>query len=359
MSGIDPEIRRAQGQSARRGARARGRAGRRIAALGVFLATVAAVAIVVVTTLHLHPFGTTPRKHVATGPTGPTSTPPPAPHSPGLATTSVGVLSAPLSRLAAVPYGTGGALLLGGFDANGGPTDAIQNFQASVTSAGTLPAPTGSAVAAVLGGDVYLFGGESSTIYQLSGTSFEIAGNLPAATADAAVATVGDTAYVIGGYSGTTELNTIVAFTPGAPPQTVATLPVTLRYATAAARGGLVYIIGGETAGVPADTVYRFDPATKAVTSFTRLPHARDRETAATLHGRIYVIGGESAAGTRSRAIYSINPSTGTVGLAGILPVALADAAAVTGGGAIMVAGGTGSSGAPVASIYQIKRASS
>jgi hypothetical protein len=47
--------------------------------------------------------------------------------------------------------------------------------------------------AAALGPNIYLFGGVSSTIYQLTGTSFTVAGSLPSATADAAVATVAST----------------------------------------------------------------------------------------------------------------------------------------------------------------------
>lgn len=356
MSGIDPENPRAYEHPARRSPRPR-RLGRRLAALTVFLSIIAAVAAVVIVSLHLHPFHIGAVTHRRTTGTVPPPKPTKSPQQAGVAATPTGLLSAPLSRIAAVPYGSGGALLLGGLDAAGSPTDAVQNFQlGNVTSAGTLPAPDASGVAAVLGGTVYLFAGSSSTIYQLSGTSFEIAGNLPATTADAAAATVGDTAYVIGGISGTAELNTIVAFTPNSAPQTVATLPVTLRYATAVALGGQVYIIGGATAGAPSATVYRFDPTTNAVTTFTTLSYARDREAAATLGGRIYVIGGESASGTRSRAIYSINPATGTVSLAGVLPVALADAAAVTGEHMIILAGGTGASGAPLANIYEIKR---
>ena len=174
---------------------------------------------------------------------------------------TLGSLATPASRMAAVPFGTGGALFFGGLDASGNPIDTVQNFQAATaTNAGTLPAPEASAVAAVLGSNVYLFGGTGSTIYQLTGTSFTVAGSLPAATADAAVATVGTTAYVIGGYTGSAELDTIVAYTPNSAPQIVATLPVALRYPAAAAIAGEVYIAGGSTAGIASATVYQLRP---------------------------------------------------------------------------------------------------
>ena len=73
---------------------------------------------------------------------------------------------------------------------------------------------------------------------------------------------MGDTAYVIGGYTGTTELNTIIAYTPGSAPQIVATLPV-----AAALSGPAAAAIGGaglhrrrlDGRGRVSATVYRFD----------------------------------------------------------------------------------------------------
>ena len=292
MSEFDPEYGGARRDRPPRASRPRARrSNRRLAALGFFLAAIVAVALVVIESLHLHPFGTTPAAKVAKPPTGPTKRhKPPSQHAVTVA--SLGTLSSPASRIAAVPYGTGGALFMGGYDAAGAAIDTVQNFQVSnATSSGTLPTPAASAVAATLASNVYLFGGGASTIYELTGTSFAIAGNLPTVTADAAVATLGNTAYVIGGYTGSAELNTIVAFTPGASTQIVATLPVTLRYATSTAIGGEVYIIGGATAGVPSATIYRFDPSTNSVSSFTTLAHARERETSAALGGRILVIG--------------------------------------------------------------------
>jgi N-acetylneuraminic acid mutarotase len=333
--------------------------GRRAGALTAFVAAALAVAAVVAVSLHAHlPFGlsaNSSRPPRIAGPTGPTGRPKPPAATRTVTVTALGSLSAPASRIAAVPYGTGGALFLGGYDATAAPTDAIENFQAAtVTAAGTLPVPDASAGAAVLGSNIYLLGGTSSTIYELNGQSFTVAGSLPSATADAAVATVGDSAYVIGGYTGSSELDTIVAYTPGLGTRSVATLPVTLRYPAAVSLRGQIYIIGGSTAGVPSATVYRYDPTTNAVAPFTTLPHARERESAAVLDGLIYAIGGANAAGQRSRAIYSINPASGRVALAGILPQALADTTAVSGDGQIIVAGGTDEALAPVATIYAV-----
>src|SRR5581483_7039216 len=242
------------------------------------------------------------------------------------------------------------ALFLGGFDANGAATNTITSYDgtAAVAAAGTLPADSASAVAAAIGPLVYLLGGASSTIYQVTPTGSTYAGNLPSVTEDAAVATIGSTAYVIGGYNGASELDTIVAFTPGSAPQVVATLPAPLRYATATSLGGDAYIVGGETNGTASSQVYRFDPVAKTVTPFTRLPVARDREAAATDDGLIVVLGGlRTSTNQRTRAIYTINPSSGRVRLAGLLPKAISDMTAVKSSGTIIAAGGVDGSGLP------------
>jgi hypothetical protein len=335
----------------------RSRRGRRAGVIGLLLVGAAVVAAVVISSLHLHPFGhagtTATTTTGASGPTGATSAPRPGPR---VAINQVAALLAPASRVAAAPFGTDGALFLGGYDAAGAPLDTIESVTgASVQAAGTLPAGEASAVAAALGTGIYLFGGLGSTIFEISPTSDTVVGSLPAPTADAAVAAVGDTAYVIGGFNGSAELNTIVAFTPGTTPTVIATLPVTLRLATAAAVGGEVYIIGGETAGVASSTVYRFDPTAKTVTAFTHLSHARDREAAAALGGHIFVLGGLSTAtGLRTRAIYSISPSSGAVHLAGILPLALSDIAATSTAGRIIAAGGINAAGVATTPIYAI-----
>jgi Kelch motif len=366
MSEYDPESshssRRRAERNAGRGARVAGR----LLGVGLFLGGILAIFVVIALSLHVKlPFGinstatTSSDTGGATGPTGVTGvTHRKPPLTVSLST--VAALLVPASRVAAAPFGTGGALFLGGYDTSGAPTDTVQTLAgASVQAAGTLPAGDASAVAAALGSTVYLFGGVGgigATIYDISPTASTAVGSLPAPTADAAIATAGGTAYVIGGYTGTTELNTIVAFTPPGTATVVATLPVPLRFATAVATGGEIYVIGGESNGVATKTVYRFDPQTKTVTSFASLPHARDREAAGTLRGRIIVAGGLSTAnGQRTRAVYAINVHTAAVHLAGLLPVGLSDITAVQeSAGEILMAGGVDASAAASASIYGV-----
>ncbi len=362
MSEIDPETSLPSGRRIVRPARNARRARRRLAGVGVLAGVILAVLIVIALSLHTHlPFGLSDPSASSThsgttGPSGPTG-PTRAPAGPAVTVKTLASLLAPASRVAAVPYGTGGALFLGGYDSLGSPTTAMQSFDgASVQAVGTLSSANASAGAVTLNASIYLIGGVSSTIYQVTPTSTTVAGSLPSATSDAATVAVGGTAYVIGGYSGTTELNTIVAYTPGSTPAVVATLPVALRLAAATAIRGAVYITGGESGGVATSAVYRFDPVTKTVSTFTHLTHARDREAATTLGGLILVLGGlDTATGARTRGIYSINPSNGSVHLAGILPVALSDMTAVRGDGQIIVAGGVGTTGAASSAIYGVR----
>ena len=359
MSDFDPQITRAGHRHAAAAPLRTRRLSRRLAGVAVFLIGVAAVAIVIGVSLHVHlPFGLSGR--AATVAKKPDRHKPRkrAPASPTATVSTLATLLAAASRVAAAPFGASGVLFLGGYDSAGAPTNAIESFDgtAAVQAVGTLPVDAGSAVAATLGASIYLLGGASSSIYAVSQTGSSIVGNLPSATADAAVATVGGTAYVIGGYTGSSELATIVAYTPGSTPQVVAMLPVALRFATAAAIGGEVYVIGGETNGVATSRVYRFDPVSKTVTRFTRLPVARDRESARAIDGVIVVLGGLStASGRRTRAIYTINPSSGVVHLAGLLPKPISDMTAIVGPGQIIAAGGVTGNGLASAAIYGIK----
>jgi hypothetical protein len=354
MSQPDPEMSYAS-RSSRRSGRG-GRIARRVFGVSVFLIGVAAVFAVVAASLHLRlPFGINAPHRNGDGRTSNRTT---HNQSPGmmLKTARIAALVAPASRVAAVPYGSSGAMFLGGYDASGAPTDTIQTLaDTSVHQTGTLPGADASAVAAAVGQSVYLFGGIGSTIYQITPNGTNVVGSLPTATADAAIATVGDTAYVIGGYTGTTELNTIVAFTPPGTLSVVATLPVPLRLAAATAVDGRIYIVGGSTNGVASAAVYRFDPATKTVRTFMQLPHARESEAAATLDGKIIVAGGKTTpTGIRTRAIYVVDPHTRSISLGGLLPVALSGMAAVDGSNQVLFAGGTPSNHDARASIYSI-----
>ena len=131
MSDTDPEIRRTSDRLARRTPRPL-RMRRRLLGVAAFLASVAAVAAVVLASLHVHlPFGlsSTPPAHSATtgatGTTGPTGARRPSNTSPStVCGARIAGHSGVAQQVAAVPFGTGGALFFGGLDASGSPIDA-------------------------------------------------------------------------------------------------------------------------------------------------------------------------------------------------------------------------------------------
>src|ERR1039457_4959912 len=110
MSDTDPEIHRTSDRLARRPPRPL-RMRRRLTGVAAFLTAVAAVAVVVLASLHVHlPLvsGTHPTHHGGTGATGSTGARRPS-STPTVTVSTLGSLATPASRMAAVPFGTGGA----------------------------------------------------------------------------------------------------------------------------------------------------------------------------------------------------------------------------------------------------------
>ena len=178
--------------------------------------------------------------------------------------------------------GGGRFALLGGLDSSEVSSAGIEIADGQgVLHTASLPLAQHDAQAAELGGEVYVFGGGSSTeldhIVSFDPTRGVVStvGTLPRVQSDVAVTATGGTAYVVGGYDGTNWLNAILAWRPGSPVRVVGHLPVGLRYAAATAVGGQILIIGGSTPEAASDAIYRFDPRTGDVREIGRLPHRR------------------------------------------------------------------------------------
>ena len=128
--------------------------------------------------------------------------------------TVVAHLSQPVRYPAVAALGsdvyTFGGLISGG-EYDGDFSDDIQRIDlatGSVRIIGHLPTPLAHAMAAAVGGRIYLLGGSapqgpSDTIRRLDPTSGRtiLAGQLPRPVTDAAVATIGSRVYLLGGIS--------------------------------------------------------------------------------------------------------------------------------------------------------------
>jgi hypothetical protein len=114
-----------------------------------------------------------------------------------------------VAALGSVVYVFGG--LISGGEYTGTFSDAIQRVYLPTGTArivGRLPTPLAHAMAAVIGGHIYLLGGSapggpSDAVRRFDPATGRIArvGGLARVLTDAAVATIGHTAYLLGGIS--------------------------------------------------------------------------------------------------------------------------------------------------------------
>ena len=258
-----------------------------------------------------------------------------------------GSLPAPLQDAAGVSLGGQRWALLGGLDASDTSTAAITILSGTRVSArALLPEAQHDAQAAVLGGEVYVFGGgqfasyDHIVGYRPGEARASVVGHLPRPASDVAVASIGATAYIVGGYDGQSALDTILAWRPGQPATLVARLPVGLRYTAVAAAGTKLTIAGGSTEAGATAAILSFDPATRRVTRIGSLPQPLTHASAVSVGETVLLFGGRGAASeSQSRAIIAID-SRGRVRPAGELAEPLSDAVGAVVDGHVLLAGG-------------------
>jgi DNA-binding beta-propeller fold protein YncE len=279
-----------------------------------------------------------------------------------LAEAVTGSLPAPLMDPSYVTN-AGRIVLLGGLDAADTSVDTVIAAGYHSSSAlGRLPSVRHDTAAAVLGGNVYVFGGGNGPsqlddivrVDPSTGRS-ALVDHLPAASSDSSAATIAGTAYIVGGYTGARWLDTIVAYRPGHAARIVAHLPKTLRYAAVTAVGTTLVIAGGSLeSGAASDSVLAYVPATHRITKLGTLPAPTTHAAAAALGDTVYVIGGRGATtGTPTTAIVAVDVARKQVRAAGHLQTARSDLAAATVGSHIIVAGGKSAAGT-VASVSRL-----
>jgi hypothetical protein len=262
-------------------------------------------------------------------------------------------LPAPLRDPAYTTLGGDRFAMLGGLDGADVSVAAIEIADLHrVLHTGALPGPQHDAQAALLAGEVYVFGGGFTTEldhilkYDPSGGQTSPVSTLSVPQSDVAVAQAGGTAYVVGGFDGTNYLDTIVAWHPGSKPTVVGRVPDGLRYAAVTIAGSGLFVLGGVTPAGTSDAIYRFDLSTHRVKRIGTLPHPTEHGNAVTLGSTIYLVGGRGPDTTdQTSAIDAVDPATGRVRAAGRLPKPTSDAAVMTIGRAIVVAGGQSPSG--------------
>ena len=207
-------------------------------------------------------------------------------------------LPAPVQRAVAVSNGNQ-ILIAGGLDANGTSTDGVFAYSPQnghIARVGTVPQAFHDAAGAMIGKDLFVFGGgstESSDAVQAFDPTTgkgSVRGHLPMPLSDLTGATIGRTVYLVGGWNGTMPQPTVWSTTDGSHFTKVATLPAGVRYPAVAAVGSNLVVAGGELAnGSGTTTVSLVDTTSGKVTRLAKLPEPIAHAMAFTDGGTVYV----------------------------------------------------------------------
>jgi hypothetical protein len=202
-----------------------------------------------------------------------------------------------------------------------------------------LSRPRASAQAFVLGGNLYVLGGEQGgkpaddvlRIDLATGHGRTVA-KFVEPLAEAGVATRGSSAYLVGGWTGEKYATAILKFTPPSSVSLVARLPEGTRAPAVVLQGPKLYVAGGRTEQGLSNTAYAIDLASGTVTTLPSLPHAVKGALLVSSGGKLYLLGGTGPGGKPSAAVVRIDPAGGRLSAAGRMPEPLAGAAAAPAG---------------------------
>jgi N-acetylneuraminic acid mutarotase len=270
-------------------------------------------------------------------------------------------LDAPIQRTVAVAD-RGTVYVAGGLDAGGttvGGVFAMNPASGALTSLGSLPTAVHDAAGAMIGGELFVFGGGSATGTDLvqafdpaNGTG-RVTGHLPVTLSDLSSATIGGTVYLVGGYDGTRPRSEIYATTDGARFRLVTRLPVGLRYPAVTAVGDRLIVAGGQGPNGPTSAVYAVDPTSPSVHRLGTLPAPVGQAAAFTLGDLAYVVGGRDTSDTAVARVSTVDPASGAIAGARPLPAATADAAVATTHDGVLLIGGVTGGGATSARVMR------
>ena len=178
--------------------------------------------------------------------------------APGTTAHTIGRLPTVRSDLSAVTIGSH-AYVLGGYDGSKPIDSVLQTSDGkSFTQVATLPDPARYMAVAALGGRIYAFGGETASggagdaIQEVDprARTARVVGHLPQAISHAGAVVLGGHVYVLGGDAGGRASDAIWRFEPGSGTvKPAGRLPVAVAGGGAATVGSTGYLIGGTGAG--------------------------------------------------------------------------------------------------------------
>lgn len=169
----------------------------------------------------------------------------------------------------------------------------------------TMPTARSNFASAVVGGAIYVIGGETESgvtasvdVYHVDANTWEPVSEMPVALADIQAVTVGGKIYVPGGRreNGDVSVQLLVYDPQENVWQEVSSLPVSLSAYALVTFEGKLYLFGGWNGEQFVDTVLTYDPTLDSWEEKTPLPSPRGWSGAAVSGGKIHVIGGYDGA---------------------------------------------------------------
>jgi outer membrane protein assembly factor BamB len=241
------------------------------------------------------------------------------------ALSSQGTLAQPTHDAAGAALG-GRVLVLGGGTATATAASQIESGGRTV-SGRALPQARADAGVVTIGDTAYLVGGYDGTamdrevVATTDGRSYRAIAALPVPVRYPAVAVLGSQIYVFGGLGATGHPTSAVQLVdPGKrTARVVGHLPVPLAGAAAGMLGGTIYLVGGYTASVPTRAIYAFEPKGSSFMRAGSLRVAVANAGSAVRDGRLWIVGGETRGGQSTADVQMVVPNRrfGSAGVAG------------------------------------------
>jgi DNA-binding CsgD family transcriptional regulator/N-acetylneuraminic acid mutarotase len=207
---------------------------------------------------------------------------------------------------------------------NQGVTGSVERYDPALDawiSLRSKPTPVGDVEAAVIGGKIYLPGGQLANgeataileIYDIGQDQWVSGAPMPVASSASAVVAYEGRLYVFGGWDGRDYFDLALEYNPGNDQwKELPSMPTRRAYAGAAVAGGKIYVIGGRNQGGDLDVNETFSPSagpqSEAWSSGAPMPVRRASMGLASVADTIHVVGG-SGEGDLAQATLVYLPS--------------------------------------------------
>jgi len=267
--------------------------------------------------------------------------------------------SMPTPRAHAVAAEIGGSLYVAGGQGDTSDTPALEAYDpASNTWTARAPLPQGryETGGAVLGGQLYVVGGwhtgfccPTSTLYAYdpATNSWTTRASMPILSGCSAVGAIAGKLYVLTACDGFSGYRSFLhVYDPVANSWSqLASAPHAHGDPAAGVMGGKLYVAGGQdTAGAASATLDVYDPLTNTWSTQAPMPTARSQVGGAVLGGKLYAVGGWTGT-SRLTTVEAYDPSTNTWSTEPSMPTARYGVSAVSIAGQLYAVGGSTPSG--------------